>query len=119
MKYKFDIKDAFVIPLTVLLYTQLTLFLLSFFSQGQEGDLIVRLSLKYLSEKYYLVKAVGVVGAFSTVILWFWMLFDWGNRTFVKKKYKVYWFIVFFLTYAFGSTVYYFTVRKFKKGLTS
>jgi hypothetical protein len=119
MKYKFNIKDAFVITISILLYSQVILFIISFFVPGQKGEFIVRLSVKYLSEQYYFVRIVGTAWAMSSVILWFWMLLDWGTRTFVKKKYKIYWFIIFFSTYVFGATIYYFKVCKFRKGLRS
>ncbi len=109
MKVKSDFGGFFGAILLLIIYVPLILrFLL-----GQKYDFF-----DYLSENYEYSKIVMIAYAISSGIFWFWMLFDWGSRTFVKKQYKFFWLLIFFLSYVFGSTVYYFVVCKLRKGIS-
>lgn len=52
----------------------------------------------------------------AAVTFWLWMIFDWGRKE-IRKPYKLVWFIMFFLTFVIGATLYYVLVCKLKKGL--
>jgi hypothetical protein len=107
-KNKFNLSDIIAIILMLMIYIPLLIYFLS----GQKESFFMN-----LSENYKFGKFIIFLTPFSSAVLWFWMLFDWGSRVFKKKKYKIFWLVIFFLTFTFGSTVYYFIVRKFNKGL--
>jgi len=108
MKSKVKYHDIFAVILLILIYVPLIVY----FLLGQQEDFFVN-----ISQNYGYGKIVLFLNPFSAVIFWFWMFYDWGNRTFSENKYKFIWFVMFFLTFTFGSTFYYFIVCKFKKGL--
>ncbi len=110
MRVKLNVRDAMAIILLIIIYVPL----ITHVSLGQETNFLL-----HLWENYDIGKVIVVANPICSVIFWLWMLFDWGNRSFIKKKYKIYWFIIFFVTYFLGSTVYYFLVCKFRKGLSS
>jgi hypothetical protein len=107
-KNKFHLSDIIAILLMIMIYVPLLIYFLS----GQEETLFVN-----LAENSKFGKFVIFLNPISSVVFWFWMLFDWGTKTFAKKEYKILWFVIFFMTFSFGSTAYYFVVCKFRQGL--
>jgi len=102
MAKKFNLKDIFAISLITMSLIFAVIFV--FFPTTIGG---------------HIIKILVAIGAFSSIVLWMWMLFDWIFKTFVKKRYKVYWFLVFLFTGPIGSTIYYLTVCKLRLGIKS
>jgi hypothetical protein len=101
-------KDAVIVFLIAVIYIPLLIY--PFVSR--EHRLI-----EYAAEGYVFARIFFVLYPLAGVVLWLWMLFDWGNRQFLKRKHKIYWFIVFFSLYVFGSTAYYLIVCVMGKGV--
>jgi len=60
---------------------------------------------------------IGALGAVSTFLVWFLMLFHWGTNVFKSGGYKLFWFLSMFLGMFVGSLFYYIFVFELKKSL--
>jgi hypothetical protein len=108
MKDRQRIRDIIIISLILIIYVPLLMYP---FVRSE------RKLIEYAAEGYAFARVIFVLYPLAGFVLWFWMLLDWGNRHFVKRKHKIYWIISFFSTYVFGSTAYYIVVCIFEKGV--
>lgn len=83
-------------------------------SAGDLGPEIERLQERFLFVRVMLA-VIGILGAISVFLVWGLMFYHWGTHGFIKKGYKLLWFLVMAVGMFVGSWIYYIVVFELKK----